>query len=417
MSDREPPRADGDGAASGAGDVTAGDGAATDVSEEASGSAGDPLEEVFDRPAAAAGLVAAGLALAAAFLQWTGDPVSVAGVGSVGSPLGAVLAGVAVVGFLGDRHGGLGRERAGALAVAGGGGVVLVALYEFVAPATGGGSPPTVGSGLVVAAAGGLLSVGFGLAHARGTPGRQLLEMARRTGVATALLVVTLFVVYLVVAPLPLDGLDPLTRLAVAQPLTDLVFVAVGLAFLLATGRGLEYVDLRMPDVRDLAYVGIGLVALVGGFLAISVTVQYLGLPSADNRIAEPAMDGNTEILLLLIPMSFLVVGPAEELLYRNVVQKYLAGTFSQGGAVVVASGLFAAAHLPSYASANPVATLVSLLIVFVLSLVLGAVYARTRNLLVPAFIHGTYNAALFALLYYALTYGDPEQLAVGLPW
>ena len=72
----------------------------------------------------------------------------------------------------------------------------------------------------------------------------------------------------------------------------------------------------------------------------------------------------------------------------------------------------FAVAHVFAYASANPVATLVSLVVVFVLSLVLGTIYERTDKLTVAAFVHGTYNAVLFGLLYVALVYGPEIESA-----
>jgi membrane protease YdiL (CAAX protease family) len=43
---------------------------------------------------------------------------------------------------------------------------------------------------------------------------------------------------------------------------------------------------------------------------------------------------------------------------------------------------------------------------VTVLSLVLGWVYYRTENLLVPIFVHGAFNAIQFAGLYVRLTGG-----------
>jgi membrane protease YdiL (CAAX protease family) len=39
-------------------------------------------------------------------------------------------------------------------------------------------------------------------------------------------------------------------------------------------------------------------------------------------------------------------------------------------------------------------------------ALVFGTVYELTENLVVPAMVHGAYNATLFTLLYLALRFG-----------
>ncbi|MFC7197304.1 CPBP family intramembrane glutamic endopeptidase [Halosimplex aquaticum] len=51
-------------------------------------------------------------------------------------------------------------------------------------------------------------------------------------------------------------------------------------------------------------------------------------------------------MFLLLIPLSFLVVGPGEELLYRGLVQGTLRETLHPARAIVLASALFASIHL-----------------------------------------------------------------------
>ena len=118
----------------------------------------------------------------------------------------------------------------------------------------------------------------------------------------------------------------------------------------------------------------------------------------------------NPIFLLALVPLSFLAIAPGEELVFRNIVQKYLYEAFSRRTAVLVASVAFAAVHFQQYASPNPVATLTTLCIVFSLSLVLGWTYYRTENLYVPIFVHGAFNAIQFAGLYVRLT-GGPSVL------
>ncbi|PSP27117.1 CPBP family intramembrane metalloprotease, partial [Halobacteriales archaeon QH_2_65_14] len=50
----------------------------------------------------------------------------------------------------------------------------------------------------------------------------------------------------------------------------------------------------------------------------------------------------------------------------------------------------------------------VSILILFVLSLVIGWLFEHTDTLVVPALVHGLYNAVLFLALYVYLSSGNP---------
>lgn len=158
---------------------------------------------------------------------------------------------------------------------------------------------------------------------------------------------------------------------------------------------GLEwsFLDLDPPSLRDLGWATLGLLALV----AVSYLVGVLQIPTAEHGVTDAVRSAGVESLWVLVPVSILLVGPAEELVYRNLVQKTLAQGLETGLAIVGASVIFAVAHLPAYASPDALATAGSLTAVFVLSLILGAVYARTRNLAAVALVHGAYDAIAFA--------------------
>ena len=171
------------------------------------------------------------------------------------------------------------------------------------------------------------------------------------------------------------------------------------------SGRGLSFLDVRMPDLRGVGYVAGGTAAILAGNLAISFAFQRFGVASASHTVIRTA-EADPAILLVLVPLSYLVIAPGEELLYRNVVQKSLREWYSPVAGVVVASAIFAAVHLPAYSSpgASLEATLATLSVVFVLALVLGAVYERTGNVVVSILVHGTFNAIAFAVTYADLT-------------
>ncbi|WP_049933846.1 CPBP family intramembrane glutamic endopeptidase [Halarchaeum acidiphilum] len=102
------------------------------------------------------------------------------------------------------------------------------------------------------------------------------------------------------------------------------------------------------------------------------------------------------------MPVSLLLVGPGEELLMRNVVQKRLYRAFSRRGAVVVGGLVFALVHLPAYATggADAAALAVTLARLCCVSLVLGVVYERTDSVVASALAHGAYDAIQFGALF-----------------
>lgn len=158
-------------------------------------------------------------------------------------------------------------------------------------------------------------------------------------------------------------------------------------------GLDRSFLDLDRPGLRDLGWTALGLIGLV----AASYLVGLLQVPTAEHGVTEAVRSAGIGSLWILVPVSLLLVGPAEELIYRNLVQKTLADGLDTAFAIVGASLIFAVAHLPAYASADPIATAGSLAAVFVLSLILGVVYARTRNLAAVALLHGAYDAIAFA--------------------
>jgi len=73
---------------------------------------------------------------------------------------------------------------------------------------------------------------------------------------------------------------------------------------------------------------------------------------------------------------------------------------------------VFAIIHYPSL-SGSPTGQLIYVAIISVPGLIFGVAYEYTDNLVVPALIHGLYNATLFALLYVALRFA-PESMGPG---
>ena len=185
-------------------------------------------------------------------------------------------------------------------------------------------------------------------------------------------------------------------------------FIGLGTVYL--RGRGLDwrgirsYLGLRVPSLREVGVVVGGYLLLIATLLALAAVALRVLPEPASNQGAEVAMD-NPELVPALVATMFLVVGPAEEFLFRGVVQNRLRERLSAVPAVTVAGVLFAAVHVIS-AVGDPAAvgTLVALLVPA--GLVLGAVYEYTGNLVVPWLVHSTHNSVLFT----AILVGGPEQ-------
>ena len=178
-------------------------------------------------------------------------------------------------------------------------------------------------------------------------------------------------------------------------------FVGLGLYYFRARGlswRGIRsYLGVRPPTLRDLAAVVAGYVAIIVGILALLIlAVRFLPAP-AENQGAEFAAN-NPEIIPPLVVVMFLVVGPAEEFLFRGVVQNRLRERLSAIPAVAIAGSVFAVLHVVALAG-SPSAVAVTVTALLVPGLVLGAVYEYTGNLVVPWMIHSIHNSMLLTAI------------------
>ncbi|GGN14506.1 CPBP family intramembrane glutamic endopeptidase [Halarchaeum nitratireducens] len=174
-----------------------------------------------------------------------------------------------------------------------------------------------------------------------------------------------------------------------------------------------RFITFRVPTIREVGLAVAGWLGALGALVVISLVLQSANAPTASNEVANYGLE-HPEVLLVLVPLSFLLVGPGEELLFRGVVQGTLRERFGRVPAVVLASLIFASVHFTSLSGALT-GRVVTIGALFVISLVLGGLYEYTGNLTVPALVHGAYNATQFGLLYVSIAYGDQLQQASGL--
>lgn len=203
-------------------------------------------------------------------------------------------------------------------------------------------------------------------------------------------------------ALLSTNRFDP-NGLGTRVALTVLQFVgfAVGVgAYLLLTDNR-DLIRLRTPSLREIGWIVVGVVGILLAARVVGVIVSMLGIEVAQNQVVQTGRS-NPRFFLYMIPVSLLLVGPFEELVFRGTVQGLLRRAWTPTGAIVVASALFGVVHYVALTGSG--SRLSYVFIAAALGLILGFLYERTDNLLVPATVHGSYNALLFAGQYAVVT-------------
>jgi membrane protease YdiL (CAAX protease family) len=190
-------------------------------------------------------------------------------------------------------------------------------------------------------------------------------------------------------------------------------FIQVGFAvfagaYLLRVDDLGRYVSIRRPTWADAAWIVALPVAFVAASLLVNPLLVAVGLPDPT-----PGAGGGVALASrpLLWPVAFvglyLFAAPAEEAVYRGLVQGRLRGTFGTAGVVVGSALLFGLLHGLSGLLTPAVGLDGSLhwALSTVPPGVLWAVaYERTRNLLVTAVTHAmTWTVPFGALLPFAL--------------
>ena len=342
-----------------------------------------------DRYAQTVGFVVAGVGLAATLLDWTPASALVA-------QLASGWAALALVTFALRRYG-VGPDWLDYAAGVAAAGLALTAAAGIL------GLRSALPAGPPVALLAGVAGVGVAVAAASGQDSDAVHQRERRTIVAVAAsaaaLVFGALLATIAVASVP--G-DPLVRVPVNTAVASVGYALAGLAFVRSFRGG---VDVSRPGRRDIVVAVVGVVAIFVLHLAMVGVVEAFALPQTTHGIVETA-EAHPEILPPLVVLSFVAIAPAEELLARNGVQKYLYGAYSRRGAIVVGCFVFTGAHLLAYAGggATPGAVLVTLARLFVVSLVLGVAYERTDDLFAPVVVHGAYDAVQFAVAYAVFT-------------
>lgn len=197
---------------------------------------------------------------------------------------------------------------------------------------------------------------------------------------------------------IPVSDYPERLALISAFSLQGLGFGGVGLVYLMYSKDGSDLIQARIPDLSGVSYLIGGIVAVLIGWGGVTFVITQLGVDPAQSELIESGLQ-NPALLLLLVPVSILLVGPAEELLYRGIVQGTIKRVIGPVPAIIIASAVFASIHVFGLIG-SPTEMLVTLSVIFVLALILGSLYELSGNLVIPAIVHGLFNAIQFLIAY-----------------
>lgn len=165
--------------------------------------------------------------------------------------------------------------------------------------------------------------------------------------------------------------------------------------------RRLGWLPVQMPSLSQGGLVVLGVVAVLVLQIVISVVFSVLSIPPQASVITEAGETDPTAYLLVAV-LSILIVGPAEEFLYRGAFQGHLRTAFGPVVAITVPAALFGVMHLPNYlladASILSIPLWLTILSISLSGLVFGYFFERTGNLVVPILVHGLTNVLVVGI-------------------
>ncbi|WP_255152925.1 CPBP family intramembrane glutamic endopeptidase [Halorarius halobius] len=185
----------------------------------------------------------------------------------------------------------------------------------------------------------------------------------------------------------------PVVRDVLSQLLRALYAVGIALVVVRVTDVAppVEWVGIRRPVGREWGYILLGVVLMLVTLIGALFLIQALGFERTTTGSSL-----NTAVLYSRIITLLVLVGPAEELIFRGVVQRSLRGTIGSWPSILIAGFIFGFGHIDL--SATMPGDILWLVGLSGLGVILGWVYDRTDNLVVPALAHGGFNSLTTAL-------------------
>ena len=185
---------------------------------------------------------------------------------------------------------------------------------------------------------------------------------------------------------------------------------------------GRQLLQRAFKNNKDAAHFGLGLfgvltvVSLVLSFIALAIITHFD--PHAANLLNKPnpVLNVSSSVAWLMIPVSILVVGPAEEYLFRGFIYGGLL-SISKGKywilLAAVSSVMFASVHA-YYALTYSIASVLPFIDLIAFGLAMCITYYWSGgNIVMLALIHGLYDATDFLGVATTTQIGQAAQIAM----
>lgn len=205
---------------------------------------------------------------------------------------------------------------------------------------------------------------------------------------AVAAALVSVAVIGTVARTLDLQGTVLVRIIQFAQVQIGFLLVAVG--YLIRRDTPRRSLRFRFPSLHDF-----------GWLVLLCALIAVVSAPDS-TWFLTPALTTDPVAWVVVFVWWFLIAAPAEELLFRGIIQGRLKSSFSVITAVVLAAGLFAGMHVGFALYRGYGGNFLGLAaVMFATGLLFGSVYERTGNLVVPSFAHALFwlSPALLAYL------------------
>jgi hypothetical protein len=225
---------------------------------------------------------------------------------------------------------------------------------------------------------------------------RPVLELVGLTAVAFLVSIIA-GVAFLVPMLVLGYGIETTGVLLGSTAVGQVAFLLVGYAY--ARVRDVT-VAISRPSLREAGIALGGTLVAIALAIALSIVLSVLDLVP-ESVIGDVAATDPT-FLLGLAALSVVLVAPAEEWLFRGVVQGRLRQRFGPLPAILGSSLLFGSMHLGNYTGAL-VPVIAGATLIAAVGCVFGALYEYTDNLVVPIATHAIYNVILLSVSYLTL--------------
>jgi len=213
---------------------------------------------------------------------------------------------------------------------------------------------------------------------------------------------VLVFGVYLLTWMLVAVVFSPLVSPRTVGLLSTLVPASVAVAILWAyAGKPLAYLGFGRPGVRLAVYAVLASLALVIPAMSLEAAVlSHFQVPQeVIDLLADTLKADSVPELAYVILISAAAAALCEEVVFRGILQRSLAGLASGWPAVVITSLVFASLHDPWRMPAA-----------FCLGCFLGVIYWRTASLALSVAAHFTINTVAILGVYLVETRGEASM-------